>query len=147
MVFTCFARVMPLLFSFPNREHRCYWEAGGEHRTDRNYCFNVLLKAAKLNPSNAEVFDCCGLTSSETCRPGAILLKVCMFAGSFDVGSGREFDVLPWLSVTTFVKFGVSTGDPGSAFGFRFNIYIPTSRLSLSKRWSWLDCTCPWKWL
>ena len=34
---------------------RCYWEAGDEFRTDRNFCFNNLLKAAKLDPSNAQV--------------------------------------------------------------------------------------------
>lgn len=28
---------------------------GGECREDRRYCFNSLLKAAKLDPSNAEV--------------------------------------------------------------------------------------------
>ncbi|CAN0405662.1 unnamed protein product, partial [Laminaria digitata] len=32
-----------------------YWELGNEFREDRNYCFNALLKAAKLSPSNAEV--------------------------------------------------------------------------------------------
>lgn len=34
---------------------RCYWEMGGQFREDRSYCFNALLKAAKLSPSNAEV--------------------------------------------------------------------------------------------
>lgn len=37
--------------------YRCYWEAGDEFRANRKYCFDTLLKAAKLNPSNAEVGD------------------------------------------------------------------------------------------
>eukprot|EP00903_Cladosiphon_okamuranus_P012909 g12052.t2 len=39
---------------------RCYWEVGGECREDRKYCFNSLLKAAKLDPSNAEAFEWLG---------------------------------------------------------------------------------------
>lgn len=38
---------------------RCYWEVGGEHRENRSYCFNWLLKAAKLDPSSAEVGGGC----------------------------------------------------------------------------------------
>ncbi|CAN0568659.1 unnamed protein product, partial [Ectocarpus sp. 12 AP-2014] len=39
---------------------RCYWEVGGLYREDRKYCFNSLLKAAKLDPSNAEAFEWLG---------------------------------------------------------------------------------------
>ncbi|CAM9615837.1 unnamed protein product, partial [Hapterophycus canaliculatus] len=39
---------------------RCFWEIGGQCREDRNYCFNSLLKAAKLNPSNAKAFEWLG---------------------------------------------------------------------------------------
>ncbi|CAB1097730.1 unnamed protein product [Ectocarpus sp. CCAP 1310/34] len=36
---------------------RCYWEVGGLYREDRKYCFNSLLKAAKLDPANAEAYS------------------------------------------------------------------------------------------
>ncbi|CAM9704269.1 unnamed protein product [Scytosiphon promiscuus] len=39
---------------------RCYWEMGGQCREDRNFCFNSLLKAAKLDPSNAKAFEWLG---------------------------------------------------------------------------------------
>ncbi|CAM9761809.1 unnamed protein product [Ectocarpus sp. 12 AP-2014] len=39
---------------------RCYWEVGALYREDRKYCFNSLLKAAKLDPSNAEAFEWLG---------------------------------------------------------------------------------------
>ncbi|CAM9587326.1 unnamed protein product, partial [Choristocarpus tenellus] len=39
---------------------RCYWDLGGEWREDRSHCFNTLLRAAKLDPLNAQAFEWLG---------------------------------------------------------------------------------------